>query len=214
MRPLSARSTTRCERRTASAAEVSTSRSEVAISSIDAEVSSAALASASVFSDTCFTERTICSIELDTSSTFDESRLAVSLSSAPEAPSSRIELLDSSMLSLSAELDCAMPETWALICSMLSAARRVPCSCSTVATESVRHTGPSALARASRPSADDATLAIVVRSASTMPSNERVRSPSSSSDSNVGAGRRSPEASRSAAARRIATGVETSRAMK
>ena len=102
IRPLSARSTTRCERRTASAAEVSTSRSEVAISSIDADVSSAAFASASVFSDTCFTERTICSIELETSSTFDESRLAVSFSSSPVAPSSRIELLDSSMLSFSA----------------------------------------------------------------------------------------------------------------
>ena len=105
-----------------------------------------------------------------------------------------------------------MPDTCALICSMLSAARRVPCSCSTVASESVRHTGPSALARASRPSAEPATRAIVARSASTMPSNERASSPSSSSDSKVGAGRRSPEASRSAAARRIATGIEMSRA--
>ena len=86
-----------------------------------------------------------------------------------------------------------MPDTCALICSMLSAARRVPCSCSTVASESVRHTGPSALARASSPSAEPATRAIVARSASTMPSNERASSPSSSSDSKVGAGRRSPE---------------------
>jgi len=46
---------------------------------------------------------------------------------------------------------------------MLSDARRVPSSWFTVAAESVRHTGPSSLARDSSPSADDATRAIVAR---------------------------------------------------
>ena len=50
----------------------------------------------SVFVDTCETLRTISSIELDTSSTLSCRRTAVSFSCVPDAPSSRIELLDSS----------------------------------------------------------------------------------------------------------------------
>jgi len=108
MRPLSARSTTRCESRTASAAEVSTSRSEVAISSIEAEVSSRVGERLGIL-HTCFTERTICSIELETSSTFDREQARGLVQFLTRRAELEIELLDSSMLSFSAELDCAMP---------------------------------------------------------------------------------------------------------
>ena len=93
---------------------MSTSRRLDAISSIEADVSSAAPCSASVFSSTCLTLRTICSIEEDTPSTLSCRRTAVSFSSSPEAPSSRIELLLSSTLSFSAALLPADRAPWAV----------------------------------------------------------------------------------------------------
>ncbi len=67
--PRSALATTASDNREASAAATSTSRSEEAISSIDALVSSAAPASVSAFSRTWRTLTTSWSIEPETSST-------------------------------------------------------------------------------------------------------------------------------------------------
>ena len=173
----------------------------MAISPIDDDVSTAASDSASVFSSTCFTLRTICSIELDTSLTLPDSTIAVSLSSSPAAPSSRIELLDSSTDTLSRCELSAIPRTCRLISSIDVVVCWIPRTWSAVTDETASDTPAISPAVASTRSAASDTRATVARSELPIASNERDSSPSSSSDSYTSPRRRSPDDSRSASPR-------------
>ena len=154
-----------------------------------------------MFSRTCFTLRTICSIELDTSFTLPDSTDAVSFSSSPAAPSSRIELLDSSTDTLS---DCelsAIPRTCWLIASIEVVVCRIPDTWSAVTDDTASDTPAISPAVASTRSAASETRATVARNEPAIASNERDSSPSSSSDSYTSPRRRSPDDSRSASTR-------------
>ena len=161
----------------------STSRIELTISSMLVEVSTAARESSSVFSDTCFTLATICSMELETSLTFVDSTEAVSLSSSPAAPSSRIVLDDSSTETFNAWEESAMSFTCRSIASIERAASRMPVTWEAVTVATLSAIEVISPAVASTRSAAEATRLTVDRSDWVIFSKERERSPSSSSDS-------------------------------
>ena len=118
-----------------------------------------------MFSSTCFTLRTICSIELDTSFTLPESTDAVSFSSSPAAPSSRIELLDSSTDTLSVCELSAIPRTCWLIASIDVVVCRIPFTWSAVTDDTASDTPAISPAVASTRSAASDTRPTVARSA-------------------------------------------------
>ena len=86
----------------ASSAVASAARIEPAISLMRSEVSTAASFSNSVLSATCFALLTICSMELEISSTCDDSTKAVSPSCSPAEPRFKMVLDESSTDALNA----------------------------------------------------------------------------------------------------------------
>ena len=163
-----------------------------------------------MFSSTCFTLLTICSIELDTSFTLPESTDAVSFSSSPAAPSSRIELLDSSTDTLSVCELSAIPRTCRLIASIDVVVCWIPFTWSAVTDDTASETPAISPAVASTRSAASDTRPTVARSELAIASNDRDSSPSSSSLSYTSPRRRSPDASRSASPRNAAVARLTS----
>ena len=189
---------------------MSTARIALAISSILADVSAAASARPSLLALTCLTLRTICSIEVDTSSTLPPSTEAVSLSSSPAAPSSRIELLESSTEMFRF---CAAPATsitWLLIDTISSLACWIRRTCCSLASVTPSATFAIAAAVESKRSAELDKPITVARIPSDNDSNARHSSPTSSSASEIRPLRRSPLAITTAVSRKDETDLNTS----